>query len=145
MLFVLNFPRVGVWVRILRMPQRYLQVSILLFCIIGAYALRQSSFDVLVMIVFGVFGYVLGKLDWPAVPLVIALILGPMMERALRAGLELSDGDATVFLTTPISAALIAVTAVVLIWALTSAFRGRKPGIPGNAGEADSPTANATK
>src|SRR3546814_2559433 len=101
MLFVLNFPRVGVWVRILRMPQRYLQVSILLFCIIGAYALRQSSFDVLVMIVFGVFGYVLEKLDWTAVPLVIALIIGPMMERALRAGLELSDGDATVFLTTP--------------------------------------------
>src|SRR3546814_8484583 len=91
MLFVLNFPLVGVWVRILRIPQRYLQVSILLFCIIGAYALRQSSFDVLVMIVFGVFGYVLEKLDWQAVPLVIALILGPLMERALRAGIEMSD------------------------------------------------------
>lgn len=144
-LFALNFPLVGVWVRILKVPQHYLQAAILLFCIIGAYALRQSSFDIVVMIVFGLLGYVFDKLRWPTVPLVIALILGPMMERALRAGLELSGGDATVFLTTPISAALLVVSAVVLTWSLASSTLQRKLGVPTNSTDGESSSAGATK
>jgi putative tricarboxylic transport membrane protein len=126
-LFVLNFPLVGIWAQVLRIPQRYLQAGILLFCVIGAYSLRQSGFDVLTMLVFGLLGFVLKQLDWSAVPLVIAVILGPLIERSLRAALSLSDGDMSVFVTTPISAALLALTACILLWALRSLFRPSRP------------------
>jgi putative tricarboxylic transport membrane protein len=126
MLFVLNFPLVGLWVQVLRIPQRYLQTGILLFCVIGAWSLRQSAFDVLVMLAFGVLGWGLRRLDWPAVPLVIALILGPMIERSLRAALSLSDGDMWVFVTTPISAVLLGITAAVLLWTLGTLVRPRR-------------------
>jgi putative tricarboxylic transport membrane protein len=126
MLFVLNFPLVGLWVQVLRIPQRYLQAGILLFCVIGAWSLRQSGFDVLVMLAFGLFGWLLNRLDWSAVPLVIALILGPMIERSLRAALSLSDGDMWVFVTTPISAVLLGITAFVLLWTLGTLVRPRR-------------------
>jgi putative tricarboxylic transport membrane protein len=130
MLFVLNFPLVGLWVHVLRIPRHILFVLILVFCIIGAYALRQDTTDVQLMLVFGVLGYILRKIDWPAVPLVIALILGPMMEKALRAGLELSAGDFSVFLTNPISGMLLAAAAVTLGTALwQQRTRGKARGI----------------
>jgi putative tricarboxylic transport membrane protein len=124
------------------MPQRYLQASIILFCLIGAYTLRQNTFDIFSMIAFAILGYGLKKLDWPTVPLVIALILGPLLERSLRAGLELSDGDMSVFVTTPISAVLLCMTLSVLTWALWRAARPQRshssllppvgdPGLPG--------------
>lgn len=125
-LFVLNFPLVQVWVQVLRIPRRFLQAAILIFCIIGAYTLRQNPFDVLVMIIFGVIGYGLKKLDWPAVPLVIALILGPLLERALRQGLELSNGDATVFVTTPISAVLLGLAVLIVGFSLIANMRAGK-------------------
>lgn len=125
MLFALNFPLVGLWAKVLRIPRPYLQASILLFCVIGAYTLRQSVFDVFVMIVFGLVGYLFIKLDWPAVPLVIALILGPMLEKNMRAALELSGGDFTVFVTTPISVVLLLVAAVVVVLSLRGAMRVR--------------------
>ncbi|MFC0531478.1 tripartite tricarboxylate transporter permease [Phytohabitans kaempferiae] len=124
-LFVLNFPLVGVWAKILRIPHAYLRAMILLFCVIGAYTLRQSTFDIGVMLVFGVLGYLFDKLEWPTVPLVIALILGPMLEKNLRAALELSGGDATVFLTAPISAVLLAVATAVVVLSLRGAGRIR--------------------
>lgn len=141
-LFVLNFPLVGLWVQVLRMPQHYLQVSILLFCVIGAYTLRQSTFDIFAMIAFGILGYALKKLEWPAVPLVIALILGPLLEKSLRAALELSDGDMTVFVTTPISVSLLTATLLVIAWSLRNALKLKRrqtpssppvgdPGLPG--------------
>jgi len=117
-LFILNFPLVRVWVNILLIPRRFLQVAILVFCIIGAYTLRNNVLDVLVMILFGVLGYFFKKIDWPAVPLVIALILGPLLERALRQGLELADGDTTVFLTTPTSALLLALAFLIVTFSL---------------------------
>jgi putative tricarboxylic transport membrane protein len=125
MLFVLNFPLVGLWVHVLRIPRHILFVLILVFCILGAYALRQDATDIQLMLAFGVLGYVLRKLQWPEVPLVIALILGPMIEKALRAGLELSDGEFSVFLTNPICGVLLAAAAATLGWALWQ--RGRRP------------------
>lgn len=126
MLFILNFPLVGLWVQVLRIPERYLRAGILLFCVIGAWSLRQSGFDVLVMLVFGVLGWGLRRLDWSAVPLVIALILGPLIERSLRAALSLSDGDMWVFVTTPVSAVLLGITAIVLLWTLGTLVRRRR-------------------
>jgi putative tricarboxylic transport membrane protein len=92
----------------------------LLFCILGAYSLNQSVFDVLLMVLFGVLGYVFRKLDWPLAPTILALILGPMMERSLRTSLEMSGGDLWIFFQRPISAVLLIIGAIIL---LTSAIR----------------------
>jgi putative tricarboxylic transport membrane protein len=113
-LLVLNLPLVGFWAKLLEIKYQYLYPGILLFCILGAYSLNQSVFDVGVMVVFGVLGYIFRKLDWPLAPTVLALILGPMMERALRTALEMSGGDLSILVTRPISAVLPIIAAIVL-------------------------------
>ncbi len=115
MLLILNLPLVGLWAKLLQIRYEFLYPGILLFCILGAYSLNQSVFDVGVMIAFGVLGYIFRKLDWPLAPTVLALILGPMMERALRTSLEMSGGDLSILVTRPISAVLLIVAAVVLL------------------------------
>jgi putative tricarboxylic transport membrane protein len=115
MLLILNLPLVGVWAKLLEIRYEFLYPGILLFCILGAYSLNQSVFDVGVMVAFGVLGYIFRKLDWPLAPTVLALILGPMMERALRTSLEMSGGDLSILVTRPISAVLLIVAAVVLL------------------------------
>lgn len=115
MLLILNLPLVGVWAKLLEIRYQFLYPGILLFCILGAYSMNQSFFDVGVMIGFGVLGYIFRKIDWPLAPTILALILGPMMERALRTSLEMSAGDITILFTRPISAVLLAVAAIVLI------------------------------
>ena len=114
-LLVLNLPLVGFWAKLLEIRYQFLYPGILLFCILGAYSLNQSVFDVGVMIAFGVLGYIFRKIDWPLAPTVLALILGPMMERALRTSLEMSAGDLSILATRPISAVLLIVAAVVLL------------------------------
>ncbi len=113
-LLVLNLPLVGFWAKLLEIKYQYLYPGILLFCILGAYSLNQSVFDVGVMVVFGVLGYIFRKLDWPLAPTVLALILGPMMERALRTALEMSGGDLSILVTRPISAVLLIIAVIVL-------------------------------
>jgi putative tricarboxylic transport membrane protein len=115
-LLVLNLPLVGVWASILRLPSSYLCTGTLVFCIVGAYSLRGSVFDVGVMIVFGLIGYLLRKLDFPTAPAVLALILGPFMEKSLRTSLEMSGGDFGIFVTRPLCAALIFASAAVLVF-----------------------------
>jgi len=114
-LLILNLPLVGVWASILRLPTSYLCAGTLVFCIVGAYSLKGSVFDVLVMIVFGVIGYVLRKLDFPVAPAILALILGPFMEKSLRTSLEMSGGDFSIFVTRPITATLLVLSAIVLV------------------------------
>ena len=114
-LLVLNLPLVGLWAKLLEIRYQYLYPGILLFCILGAYSLNQSVFDVGVMVAFGVLGYIFRKLDWPLAPTVLALILGPMMERALRTSLEMSAGDLSILITRPISAVLLIAAAIVLL------------------------------
>ena len=104
MLLVLNLPLIPLWVKILKIPYHYLFPLILLFCMVGAYAENGNPADIIIMIVFGIVGYVMKKLDYEAAPLVLALVLGPIMEKALRRSLILADGDPTVFFTRPISA-----------------------------------------
>ena len=113
-LLVLNLPLVGFWAKLLEIKYQYLYPGILLFCILGAYSLNQSVFDVGVMVVFGVLGYIFRKLDWPLAPTILALILGPMMERALRTALEMSGGDLSILVTRPISAVLLIIAVIVL-------------------------------
>jgi len=116
-LLVLNLPLVGLWARLLTIPYQYLCAGTLLFCIVGAYSLKQSVFDVGLMVAFGLLGYVLRKLDFPLAPAVLALILGPFMERSLRTSLEISGGDFSIFVTRPLSLALLVVAALVLVTA----------------------------
>jgi putative tricarboxylic transport membrane protein len=119
-LLILNLPLVGLWAKLLEIRYQYLYPGILLFCILGAYSLNQSVFDVFLMVLFGVLGYVFRKLDWPLAPTILALILGPMMERSLRTSLEMSGGDLWIFFQRPISAVLLILGAIIL---LTSAIR----------------------
>jgi len=113
-LLVLNLPLVGLWAKILHVPFRYLAVGVLLFCLVGAYSLQQSVFDVWVMIASGMFGYLLRKLGLPLAPLLLGLILGPAIEKSLRTSLEMSGGDFTIFVTRPLCLGLLIAAAAVL-------------------------------
>jgi putative tricarboxylic transport membrane protein len=115
-LLILNLPLVGLWARLLHIPFHYLSAVVLLFCIIGAYSLKQSVFDIWLMLGFGVAGYFLRKLNFPLAPAILALILGPMMERSLRTTLEISAGDFSVFVERPIALALLALAAIVIVF-----------------------------
>jgi putative tricarboxylic transport membrane protein len=115
MLLVINLPLIGIWVRLLDLPYRFLFPAIVLFCCIGAYAVGMSSFDVWLTAFFGVFGYVLTKLGFEPAPLVLGFVLGGPMEENLRRALLLSRGDAMTFVEHPLSLALLIFTAAMLV------------------------------
>jgi len=92
MLLVLNLPLIGLWVKILKIPYHFLFSIILLLCIIGSYITNNNPYDVIIMVVFGLVGYLMKKFNYEAAPLVLALVLGPMMERAFQRSLLLSEG-----------------------------------------------------
>ncbi len=114
MLLALNLPLVGLWARLLRMPFSYLCVGVLIFCIIGAYSLKQTVFDVWVMLGFGAIGYVLRKLEFPLAPAILAMILGPMMEKSLRTTLEISGGSFMIFFDRPVALVLLIIPIIAL-------------------------------
>ena len=114
MLVIINLPLIGMWVKLLQVPYKYLYPSILIFCAIGVYSLNNSVFDIYQTLMFGVLGYVFSKLALPGAPLLIGFVLGPMMEEHLRRAMLLSRGDPTVFVERPISAVLLAIGALAL-------------------------------
>ncbi|MGH8429201.1 MAG: tripartite tricarboxylate transporter permease, partial [Solimonas sp.] len=114
LLLILNLPLVGLWAKLLKIPFSYMCAGVLIFCIIGAYGLKQNLSDVWMMLGFGVVGYFLRKLDFPIAPAILALILGPMMERSLRTTLEISGGSLAIFLDRPVALALLAVPLIVI-------------------------------
>jgi putative tricarboxylic transport membrane protein len=114
MLLALNLPLIGLWVQILRIPHAVLFPLVLLFCVIGAYSENYSIIDVAMMLFFGVVGYLMRKFDYEPAPLVLAFVLGPLMETALRQSLIMSDGGFLIFLARPISAGCL-ITALVLL------------------------------
>src|SRR3569623_3737592 len=118
MLVIINLPLGGVWVRLLRVPYRILFPSIIVFCCIGIYSIDNSSSDVIIAGIFGLFGYWLVKHDFEPAPLVLAFVLGPLMEDNLRRAMLIARGDATVFVTRPISAVLIAISVALLTLAI---------------------------
>ncbi len=115
MLVVINLPLIGLWVKLLTVPYRFLFPSILLFCCIGAYSLQNSTFHVMTVAGFGVIGYIFLKLGCEGAPFLLGLVLGPQMEEYFRRAMLLSRGDATQFITRPLSAGLLIVTAILLI------------------------------
>jgi len=117
-LLILNLPLVGLWAKLLKVPYQYLCAGTLLFCVVGAYSLKGTVFDVGVMLASGVIGYWLRKLGFPLAPAVLALILGPLMEKSLRTSLEISGGDFGIFLARPISATLLVGAALIIVVAM---------------------------
>jgi putative tricarboxylic transport membrane protein len=121
MLVILNMPLIGIWIKLLTVPYRFLFPAIVVFCGIGLYTLSNSSFDVYIGAFFGIVGYAFYKLGCEPAPLLLGYILGPMMEENLRRALLLSRGDWTTFVTRPLSAGLLlGALAMVVIVALPS-------------------------
>jgi len=123
LLLLLNLPLIGFWVKILKIPYRILMPMILLFCIIGSYSINNNTLDVMVMVLFGVVGYILRKCDYEAAPLMVAYILGPMLERAFRKSLVLSDGKLNIFMERRIAAVILVISALLLIHSGYSSYR----------------------
>ena len=124
-LLILNLPLIGIWVKVLLIPKDILYAVILVFATLGAYSLHQSWVDLLMLYVFGLLGFAMRRWDIPVGPAVIGLILGPLAETQFRRALSISQGDASVFFTQPISAGFLAVTAalVVVPWVVRRARR----------------------
>jgi len=123
MLLVLNLPLIGIWIKLLKVPYRILFPLILLFTLIGSYAINNKTFDVLVMILFGLVGYVLRKFQYEEAPLVLAFILGPILEQAFRQSLIMSNGSLTIFVTRPIALMALTLSAGLLASTLIGIFR----------------------
>lgn len=127
MLLVLNLPLVPLFASILRIPYYLLFPGILLLSVVGVYAVNQDAFDLLLLTLFGALGYGMRKLDFPAAPLVLAFVLGPLAERALRTSLVMSGGDVTILFTRPLSAILVALALAMLaapLFARVARIRG---------------------
>ncbi len=125
-LIILNLPLIGMWVRIVTVPYHILFPAILAFCGIGVFSLKNTEFDVYLMAIFGLLGYVFVKLDCEPAPMLLAFILGPLMEEYLRRAMLLARGDWTVFFHRPISAALLGLGAVAVIAAAIPALTKKR-------------------
>ncbi len=126
MLVVLNLPLIGLWTRLLTVPYRWLFPSIVLFCAVGVYSTNNNTWDIWIVGIFGLVGYVFHKLGAEPAPLLLGLILGPMMEENLRRALLLSRGDWSVFVTRPISAGLLAGAVLLLVIVLLPAVKSKR-------------------
>jgi TctA family transporter len=126
MLVILNLPMIGLWVRLLRVPYHLLYPAILVFCCIGVYSVRNVEFDVYLMALFGLLGYVLVKLDCEPAPLLMGFILGDLFEEYLRRAMILSRGDPMVFIERPISATMLVLALIALIIVLSPAIRRKR-------------------
>ncbi|MBV8247935.1 MAG: tripartite tricarboxylate transporter permease [Comamonas sp.] len=126
MLIILNLPLIGVWIKLLTVPYRWLFPSIVLFCAIGVYGTNNNAWDVWMVGVFGFIGYVFHKLGTEPAPLLLGFILGPMMEENLRRALLLSRGDWSVFVTRPISAGLLLGALALLVIVLLPAVKNKR-------------------
>ena len=115
MLVVLNLPLIGMWIKLLTVPYRFLFPAITLFCCIGVYTLNNSTFDVYMTALFALIGYLFYKLGVEPAPLLLGFILGPMMEENLRRALLLSRGDWTTFVTRPLSSGLLIAAALLIV------------------------------
>ena len=132
MLLVLNMPLIGMWVQVLKLPYRILFPLILMFCIVGVFASGNAVFDVFVMVMFGVLGYLMRKFGYEPAPLVLAFVLGPMLENNLRKSLILSHGDFAIFFSRPISAICLVLALAALAAPLLPALARRRTHLAAN-------------
>ncbi len=125
-LIVLNLPLIGLWVRMIMVPYHFLYPAILVFCAIGVFSLNNTEFDIYLLALFGLIGYVFVKLGCEPAPLILGFILGPMMEENLRQAMLISRGDATVFVREPISGVMLAIAVVGMAMVLMPALRKKR-------------------
>jgi putative tricarboxylic transport membrane protein len=135
MLLVLNLPLIGLWVQLLRVPYTILFPLILFICLIGAYVINNSVVDVALMFFFGVVGYLMRKFEYEPAPLVLAYVLTPLLENALRQSLILSGGGFGIFLTRPISAGCLVAGAALLLSSLLPMIWKRREAMVAEAEE----------
>ncbi|WP_137180078.1 tripartite tricarboxylate transporter permease [Roseomonas sp. AR75] len=126
MLLIINLPMIGMWVKLLQVPYKFMYPAILTFCAIGVYSINNNVFDVYQMLAFGIFGYLCSKLKMEPAPLLIGFVLGPMMEEHLRRAMLLSRGDVMVFFERPISATLLGIGFIALLTMLLPNIRKKK-------------------
>jgi putative tricarboxylic transport membrane protein len=126
MLIILNLPLIGMWIKLLSVPYRFLFPAIVLFCAVGVYSTNNNTFDIWMVAIFGFIGYLFAKLGCEPAPLLLGFILGPMMEENLRRALLLSRGDWSVFVTRGLSASLLAVAALLLVIVLLPSVKNKR-------------------
>jgi putative tricarboxylic transport membrane protein len=122
MLLALNLPLIGLWVKILRVPYPILFPLILFFCAIGVYTVNNSVFDIYLMVVFGLAGYLMKKFDFEPAPLAMAYVLSPILESSFRQSLSLSGGGFGVFFSRPISLVCMVLVVLLLAFQLVSSY-----------------------
>jgi putative tricarboxylic transport membrane protein len=128
MLLILNLPLIGIWVKILKIPYPILFPLILLFCLIGSYSLNNNIVEVMIMILFGIVGYLMKKFEYEGAPLILAFVLSPLLENALRQSLIMSHGSFAIFLTRPISLVFFIVSIFLLVSPLMPGLKKRPKG-----------------
>jgi putative tricarboxylic transport membrane protein len=126
MLLILNLPLIGLWVKVLKVPQQILFPLILLFCLLGVYSINFSSFELFEMIISGVIGYLLRKVGYEAAPLILALVIGPMMEQAFYQSMIIANGRLSVFITRPISGTAMVICVLLLVSNIFRSFRAAR-------------------
>ena len=126
MLVILNLPLIGIWIKLLTVPYRFLFPAIVTFCCIGSYSLNNNNFDVFMTAIFAVIGYIFYKLGCEPAPLLLGFILGPMMEENLRRALLLSRGDWTTFVSRPLSAALLAAAVLMVVVVMLPSIKAKR-------------------
>lgn len=129
-LLVLNLPLVGIWVKVLHIPAPLLYAGILVFATIGTYGISNSAVDLVLLYILGIVGFLMRRFDFPTAPVIIGMILGPLAETEFRRAMTISDGDWSIFLTSPLSAALLAIAALGLagprLFGAYQSFRARR-------------------
>jgi putative tricarboxylic transport membrane protein len=126
MLLVLNLPLIGMWVKILKIPYKVLFPLIILFCLIGSYSVSFKVIDMVVMLIFGGFGYLMKKYEYDGGPLILAFILGPLLETALRQSLIISHGGLGIFVTRPLALASLLIALSFLIFPIFPFIRKKR-------------------
>jgi putative tricarboxylic transport membrane protein len=126
MLVILNLPLIGIWIKLLTVPYRFLFPAIVLFCAIGVYSTNNNTFDIWMVAIFGVIGYLFIKLGCEPAPLLLGLILGPMMEENLRRAMLLSRGDWSVFVTRPLSLGLLIAASLLLVIVMLPSIKKKR-------------------
>jgi putative tricarboxylic transport membrane protein len=135
MLLVLNLPLIPLWIKVLKVPYAILFPLILVFCLIGVYSLNFSQVEITLMTGFGVLGYLMKKYKFEMPPLILALVLGPMIESNLRLSLLMSQGDPTTFLRRPLSAVFMIISIVLIVLSMVPSLQKRRAALKEKLGD----------
>jgi len=135
MLLILNLPLIGLWVQVLKIPYHLLFPIIIFFCLVGAYSINNNVDEITIMIIFGVLGYLFKKFSYPGAPFIMAMVLGPMMERALRQSLIMSLGSGWIFITRPISLITLLIAFSLLASTILPAIKKKRQVLAESSGD----------